>query len=131
MVDNIDNIERPDNSEFSMDFSLFWRLGQIQFWADCEQKNLDVYNWYHSLLVLYGEIAPLMKPDRRDFFKQKISELLPFFNDIKKDIVEKDNFKIDYTLYNLLQELGTELKIVMVEKGIYLKKKDGVSFGFR
>jgi len=127
---DLENTERIEKSEYA-DFSLFWRLGQIQFWADCEQKKLDVYNWFHSLLVLYSEIAPFIKQERRDYFDIKKSELLPYFNDIKKEIIEKDSFKIDYTLYNLLLSFGIELKIVLVEKGIYLKIKDDSSFGFK
>jgi len=131
MAFDLENTDRQEKSEFSMDFSLFWRLGQIQFWADNEQKSLNVYSWFNSLLVLYSEIAPLMKPDQRLFFSQKISELLPFFNSIKNEIKETDSFYIDYNLYNLLLELSIALKIVMVDKGIYLKKKDDSSYGFR
>jgi len=128
---DLDNVERQEKSEYSMDFTLFWRLGQIQFWADNEQKSLNVYSWFNSLLVLYGEIAPIMKPDQRLFFTEKIRELLPFFNSIKKEIKETDSFYIDYNLYNLLLELSIQLKIMMVEKGIYLKRKDDASFGFK
>lgn len=120
-----------EKSEFNMSFSLFYRLDNLFNALNRASLSLDLYLWYNLILVLYKEIAPLIKKDERDNYKIEMDKLIPEFIRIRGEIEDKGNYNISAGLYQKLQTLEIALRDVVNARGIYLRIKDDISFGFR
>jgi hypothetical protein len=53
--------DERDQSEFNMAVSYLERLNRLFYSCDFASMNLDVYNWYHSIMVLFRELSTEMK----------------------------------------------------------------------
>jgi len=120
-----------DKSEWSMDFTLFYRLDNIFNSLNKATLSLNLYLWYNLILVLYKEVAPLIDQADRAVYTESMNRLIPQFAKIKENIDTTGSFNISSTLYQELQNLEISLRDVVNKKGIYLRVKDDVSFGFR
>lgn len=113
-----------EKSEYSMDFSLFYRIDYLFQRLDQATLNLNLYLWYNLILVLYKEVAPLIKDKDRDNYKKQMEKFLPDFIEIKKAIDETGNADIPIRLYQDLQDFEISLRDVVNDNGFYLRKKE-------
>jgi len=114
-----------DKSEYSMDFSLFYRIDYLFQRLDMATLNLNLYLWYNLILVLYKEVAPLIIDTERDHYKHQMEKFLPDFIEIKKAIEETGNADIPLKLYQDLQDFEISLRDVVNKRGLYLRLKGG------
>ena len=116
-------------SEFSMDFSLFYRLDQLFQRLDLAALSLDVYKWYNLILVLYKEVAPLINIEDREPIKAEMKRLIPLFAEMNNSINQTGKFSITADTYEQLQDLEISLRDIVNKKGVYLRIKRDRSFG--
>jgi len=122
-----------EKSEYSMDFSLFYRIDTLFQKLNLATLSLDLYLWYNLILVLYKEIAPLINEKDRQQYKDKMNRLIPVFIEIKRqrEFSESGSYNIPTELYVELQNLEISLRDEVNKKGIYLRKKEDLSYGIR
>lgn len=120
-----------EKSEFSMDFSLFYRINGLLYRLNDASFLMNMYVWYDLILVLWKEVAPLVKPEDRKPYLDRMDEFIPTFIDIKNQIDATGGYVLTLDLYKKLQAFEISLRDIINSKGIYLRVKEDGSYGFR
>lgn len=117
-------------SEYSMDFSLFFRVNMLFYRADQSAIDLNAYSWFNILMAIFREIHPIIKDQDLPLFESKMEELLIQFINIKQSISETGSYQISLELYKKLQEFDTMCRGAMQSIHMYAKMKQDNSYGF-
>lgn len=116
-------------TEYNMTFTLFFRVNSLFYRADAESMTLNIYGWYHTILAVYREIAPLIKETDRAGYETTMTELLPEFIVIKQKLDAGLTYNLDFELYKRLMNFEIRLRDVMNKAGMYIQQKKDRSFG--
>lgn len=116
-----------EQSEFNSALSYLNRLNAYLYQCDEASMNLDVYSWFHTLLILYRELSTEMTTEEIKDFKIRKDQL----NSMISNHIYKRNrgysSNLSSELYDSLHDFEIDLRKVMKTTGLQLKMKEDAS----
>lgn len=115
--------DERDQSEFNMAVSYLGRLNALFYTINEASISLDIYNWFHGLIVLFRELSTEMKKEEREEYNESIYELHSLVN----KYIEKKNkgdSSVPPELYRRLHEFEIEMRALTKDAGLQQKTKE-------
>lgn len=118
--------EYKNQSEFDMSFSYLNRLNSLLMICGQSSMNLDSFNWFSSLNVLFREMSVELKEDELKEWRKKKTEINDKVNKNQVFIQNTKKVVIPSDLYNDLEDMEIFLRLVIKRCGLYVKMKERI-----
>lgn len=118
------NVKDKPQSEFNMAVSYLSQLNMWFFRAGEASANLDAFNWYHSLMVLFRQLSTEMNDTELTKWNAESEQIN---NMIMREIISNKRNRtqgISPTLYKKLHEFELYLRNILKRAGLQTKLKD-------
>ncbi len=111
-------------SEFNMAVSWLNRLNYYFYVCDEAAQNLQLFEWFQSLMILNRELCTEMKKDEEKTQQQQAEELFKEINILLKNQNRKGQTGIPPTTYWKLHKFETSLRKIMDKSGLLKRVQD-------
>jgi len=115
--------EGREQSEFNMAISYLSRLNQLFYICDEAAMELNIKQWFQTLIVLFRELSTEMKDEEITNIKKKIKLTSNLVHDYESNETS-GNHEVGEDLYESLHELELDIRRVLKTSGLQLKMKD-------
>jgi len=117
-------MEIQQKSEFNDAIGFLNRCNQLFYLIDGYSSQLDMYNWFHHLRILYKELSPDMPVQQRKDIREKMTLLISDVNNSMNSV----NGKINFNIVEKLDDIEIELRILFDKCGYQKKVQDDPRF---
>lgn len=117
------DFEHKQTAEFNQAVSYLNRLNVLFSGCDQAAINLDVFNWYHSILALMRELSTWMSLDQRETCDNRIITL----NAMIKSYIgqaQRGKTEIPNSLYMALHDFEINLRDIANKAGLLMKMQE-------
>ena len=118
-------IDERQKSEFSGDVSYLNRLNTYFYLAGMAAIELDAYNWYHSLQVLFRELSTEMKQEEITKWNITSQEINAKLCEQLEENGENGKLEISQELYNDLHLYELSIRSILKAAGLQNRMKEG------
>ena len=116
----MDNFNR-EIADFNDAIGYLTRINNHFLKADISSANLDIYNWFHALMVLYRELSTKMTPkelEDSEIESQKLSEVVNKFVSNPRNNIQP---RVTPELYNKLHRFEIKLRLIYKNSGLEMR----------
>lgn len=116
--------ESRQQSEFDMAVSYLNRLNYTIYLCDEAAYSMNMYNWFHSCMILYRELSTSMNKEddkKADGYINKIEPLLSKYNSGNSKLASNRE------LYISIHDFEKFLRKILAEAGLEKKMKQDLS----
>ena len=111
-------------SEFNSSISTLNRINYLFFMCNEYSSQLDVYNWFHHLLIIRRELFEDMKPEQ----KREINNIKNELSKIINNNLQNKNYHIDPQLYDKIDKFELFLREIFDSSGMRIKRSEDARF---
>jgi len=118
--------EGADRKQSEFNMAVSW-LGRLNYWfyiCDEQSNQMNIYEWFQSLLILTRELITEMKPEEKQELEQTQKRIFPEINRVAMITERTGNKKVPPSLYWQLHEMETKLRTILDDSGLQKKAVD-------
>jgi len=114
---------KREQSEFNMGVSYLGRMNFFIYEVDMAARSLDVFNWFHTLMVLFRELSPSMDDTEKEKWQEKRKQIN---YKISKYLKQRELGKTEVSpdLYDSLDEFNIFIMDLLQSSGLLNKMKE-------
>lgn len=124
-------VNEREQSEFNMAVSYLNRLNALLYVCDESSMEMNVNQWFHSLLALYREISTEMSKTEIEEKNLEIKELFEIITRHIKNENRKGKQGVDQEIYWRLHNLEMFLRKILKSAGLQSKMKDDAAHALK
>lgn len=111
-------MEEREQSEFNMAVSWLNRLNVLFYLCDEAAMDLNVYDWYHTLMALIRELSTEMKPEEMTAIEKDLEAIHPGVNQAVKEYKGNPRKKVNSDLYHKMHKIEIRIRMVLKAAGL-------------
>lgn len=124
-------MEIREQSDFNMAVAWLQSIRELQTNANISAIQLDAFGWFHSLMTIMREEAPLMKETERKEYNERFDKLREKINQLVEAEKRRGIKLLPSEIHRELHEIDIGLRDILKTSGLLTRFADDASKALR